>query len=152
MPLIGPERYGMQALRAALIAIPLLVVAATVGAFLIFGLSSNRDGVSPRIATETTVVRDVDGNRLILTLDDAQVGDFEITLMFESDDGSYHATLVQPSASMTMMGHNMGATLVPMFRRSDGTWSGTGSFPMRGRWRFQIVFDGEAVELEHTAR
>jgi len=110
----------MQALRAALIAIPLLVVAATVGAFLIFGLSSNRDGVSPRIATETTVVRDVDGNRLILTLDDAQVGDFEITLMFESDDGSYHATLVQPSASMTMMGHNSGGhfgTHVPPIRR-----------------------------------
>lgn len=142
----------MQALRAALIVVPLLVVAATVGAFLIYGLSGNRDGMSPRNTTETTAVRDVAGKRLILTLDDGQVGDFEITLRFESDDGSYHATLMRPSASMTMIGHNMGATLVPMFRRSDGTWSGTGSFPMRGRWRFQIVFDGEAIELEYTAR
>lgn len=142
----------MQAFRAALIAIPLFVIAGTVGAFLIFGLSGNRDGMSSRNATETTVVRDVAGERLILMLHDGQVGDFEITLRFESDDGSYHATLMRPSASMTMIGHNMGATLVPMFRRSDGTWSGTGSFPMRGRWRFQIVFDGEAVELEHTAQ
>lgn len=142
----------MRVLRTGMIAIPLVVVAATVGAFLNFGLSGNRDQMDSPSAAEITVSRDVGGGRLLVAVENGPARAFEITSRFESDDGSNDATLIQPSVSMAMIGHDMGRTSVPLLRRSDGTWTGTGSFPMSGRWRFQIVFDGEVVQLDHTAR
>ena len=142
----------MRALRAGVIAIPLVIVAAIVGAFLTFGLSANRDHRDSPTASQAFMSREVAGGRLTVAVEDGQARAFEIIARFESDDGSDDATLIQPGVSMTMVGHDMGRTPVPVFRRSDGTWKGTGSFPMSGRWRFQIVFDGEAVELDHTAR
>lgn len=142
----------MRAFRAGVIAIPFVLVAVTVGAFLIFGLSGNRNHLASSNAAQAFISRDVAGGRLMVAVEDGQARAFEITTRFESEDGSNDATLIQPNVSMTMVGHDMGRRSVPMFRRSDGTWKGTGSFPMSGRWRFQIVFDGEAVELDHTAR
>lgn len=142
----------MRALRAGVIAIPLVIVAAIIGAFLTFGLSANRDHRDSPTASQAFMSREVAGGRLTVAVEDGQARAFEIIAKFESDDGSDDATLIQPGVSMTMVGHDMGRTSVPMFRRSDGSWKGTGSFSMNGRWRFQIVFDGEAVELNHTAR
>lgn len=142
----------MRALRAGVIAIPLVLVAAIVGAFLIFGLSANRDHRDSLTASQAFMSRDEAAGRLTVAVEDGLARAFEITVKFESDDGSDDATFIQPAVSMTMVGHDMGRTPVPVFRRSDGTWKGTGSFPMSGRWRFQIVFDGEVVEIDHTAR
>lgn len=142
----------MRAFRAGLIAIPLALVGATVGAFLVFGLTADRDHLDSSNAAQAFLLRDVAGGRLTVTVEDGQARAFEITARFESDEGRDDATLIQPGVSMTMVGHEMGRTPVRMFRRSDGTWRGTGSFPMGGRWRFQIVFDTETVQLDHTAR
>lgn len=137
----------MRTLRVALLAIPLALVAATVAAFLVFGLSGEREPGS----TGSARAVDVAGGRLLVAVEDGQAYAFEITVRFESDEGSNDATLIQPSVSMTMVGHDMGRTPVRMLRRSDGSWRGAGTFPMGGRWRFQIAFDGEIVRLDHTA-
>ncbi|WP_210880331.1 hypothetical protein [Roseovarius autotrophicus] len=142
----------MRVLLAGIIAIPFIVVVATIGTFLIFGLSGNREQTESPSAAEITVARDIAGGRLMVAVEDGQARAFEITSRFESDDGRNDATFVQPTVSMTMIGHDMGRTPVQMFRQSDGTWRGTGTFPMGGRWRFQIIFDGDVVELEHAAR
>ena len=142
----------MRLFRTGLIAVPLVLVAGTVGAFMIFGLTANRDHIGSPNAAETFVAGDVAGGRLLVAVEDGQAYAFDITVWFESNDGSNDATLIPPSVSMTMVGHDMGRTPVQMFRRSDGTWRGTGSFPMGGRWPFQIALDGEIVQLDHTAR
>lgn len=135
-----------------MIAIPLALLAATAGAFMFFGLTGSQGAGTSANSTETTATANVAGGRLMLAVRPKQEREFEIISLFESDDGDTDATLLQPSVSMTMIGHDMGRAPVPMFRRSDGTWSGTGNFPMNGRWRFQIIFDGQIVEMDHTER
>ena len=142
----------MKTLRTVMIAIPLVLLAATVGAFPIFGLSGGRDVATSTDSAETTVARNISDGRLLITVRPGQEGAFEIVSRLERDDGGNDATLIQPSVSMTMIGHDMGRTPIPMYRRSDGSWNGTGSFPMSGQWRFQVSFDGEIIELDHTAR
>lgn len=142
----------MRLFRSALIAIPLALIAATVGTFIFFGLTGSQEGKNSAISVETTASAKVAGVRLILAVRSKQEHEFAFTLQFENDDGTIDATHLQPSVSKTMIGHDMGRAPVPMLRRSDGTWSGSGNFPMSGRWRFQIIFDGQIIEMDHTVR
>ncbi len=88
----------------------------------------------------------------MIDIADAENSGFEIRAKFHSDDGSTDSTLIEPNVSMTMPGHNMGRSPVPMMRHADGTWKGRGRFSMGGQWRFRIVFDNETVHLDHIAR
>lgn len=142
----------MQTLRAWMIAVPLTVVVAVVGALVFIVTPGEQDGAGATSSAGTTVAWDLDGGRFLFEVQDGPGRAFEVTSRFESDSGSDHATLIQPSVSMTMVGHQMGRTTIPLSRRSDGAWHGTGNFPMSGPWRFQVIFDGDVIKVEHTAR
>lgn len=135
-----------------MIAIPLALVAATAGAFLFFGLTAIQEAGPSTNATETTATANVAGGRLVLAVHPKQEREFEIFSHVESGDGDTDATLIEPNISMTMIGHDMGRSLIPMYRQSDGTWRGEGSFSMQGQWRFRVIFDEETIEIDHIAQ
>ncbi len=142
---------AMQSNRFVLTVGSIALLLIAVGISIYLGFLNNQGSLGSNASAAMPAAFDLTGGRLVIDLTDADGSAFGITAKFESDDDSNDATLIQPNVSMTMIGHNMGRTLVPMLRRSDGTWTGSGSFPMSGRWRFQIVFDGEVVQLDHSA-
>jgi hypothetical protein len=142
----------MQSKRLIVTAISIALLVVAVGTSLLLGFANNRGVVASNASSETPAAFDLPGGRLVIDLANAQGSAFEITAKFESDDGSNDATLIEPNVSMTMVGHNMGRSLIPMYRQSDGAWRGTGNFSMRGQWRFRINFDDESFEIDHVAQ
>lgn len=142
----------MQPRRSGLIAVSLVLLLMAVGASLTFGYLNNRSVARSDSAAQTPASFDFPGGRLLVTVADREVGAFEIAARFESDDGSNDATLIEPNVSMTMPGHTMGRSLIRMYRRSDGTWRGSGTFSMRGQWRIRVNFDDETFEIDHVGQ
>lgn len=140
----------MWAFRAGVIAVPLLVIGLPVGMFLFVGLSGDRSVTNRTNPDQLADDADSEAGRIQLEIEDEQAGRFTIIATIAGKVASDDETLIEPDVSKTMVGHNMGRMLIPMSRRSDGVWVGTGSFSMGGRWRFRIIFDGEMMEVDHT--
>ncbi|WP_071796148.1 hypothetical protein [Natronohydrobacter thiooxidans] len=142
----------MREKRILVTAIPMLLLALSVGAALYFGFLNNQAPASSNAGTETPATFHLAGGKLVIDITDAENSGFEISAKFNSVDGSIEATLIEPNVSMAMVGHSMGRTPVQMMRHADGTWKGRGRFSMGGQWRFRIVFDNETVHLDQIAR
>jgi hypothetical protein len=142
----------MKTLFALIIAIPLVLLAGGVGSFIYFGLTGSQGAGTAADFAQTTTARDVEGGRFVVTVRPQRGLEYAISARFESDNLGSDAALVQPTASMTMIDHDMGRTPISMSRRPDGSWNGDGNFPMAGRWRFQISLNGEQLEVDLTAR
>jgi len=140
----------MWAFRAGIIAIPLLVIGLPVGMFLFVGLSGDRSFTNRTNPGQLADDAGSEAGRIQLEIEDGQAGSFRITATIADKVTSDDETLIEPDVSKTMVGHNMGRTLIPMSRRADGAWTGTGRFSMGGRWRFRIIFDQEMKEADHT--
>lgn len=142
----------MQSNRLIVTAISIALLVVAVGTSLYLGFSNNRGLAASNGSIETPAAFHLPGGHLVIDLADAEGSALEITVKFESDDGSNDATLIAPNVSMTMVGHNMGRSLIPMYRQSSGSWRGTGNFSMRGQWRIRVNFDDETFEIDHVVQ
>lgn len=142
----------MQSNRFKVTAVSIALLVVAVGTSLYLGFLNNQGNAGSNASIETPAAFDLSGGRLVIDLTGTEGSAFEITVKFESDDGSNDATFIAPNVSTTMIGHNMGRSLIPMYRRSDGTWRGVGSFSMEGEWRFRVNFDEETFEIDHVAQ
>lgn len=140
----------MWAFRAGIIAIPLLVIGLPVGMFLFVGLSGDPIVTNRTNPGQSTDDAGSEAGRIRMEIEDGQAGNFRITATIAGKVTNDDETLIEPDVSKTMVGHNMGRTLIPMSRQADGAWTGTGRFSMGGLWRFRIIFDKEEIEVDHT--
>jgi hypothetical protein len=79
-------------------------------------------------------------------------GSYELTLRFSEEDGGPASMPRNPTVRISMLGHDMGTTLLPVERVGLGSYRAVGSLSMQGRWRFRIESADHMAEITTNFR